>query len=114
MKARYIGLELKRHAPFTLIGTATGVIVMATFMLGNAPPAWSGRLFWMIHPLHIVLSAHVTTAMYRQHGGRNALLLIGIGYFGSIGIASLSDSVIPFLGEWMLQLPNRGIHLGCI
>jgi hypothetical protein len=37
-----------------------------------------------------------------------------IGYVGSIGIATLSDSIIPYLGEWMLDLPNRQVHLGFI
>ena len=37
-----------------------------------------------------------------------------VGYIGSLGIATLSDSVIPFLGEWLLDLPNKGIHLGFI
>jgi len=37
-----------------------------------------------------------------------------IGYAGSIGIATLSDSVIPFLGETLLNMPHREIHLGFI
>ena len=41
-------------------------------------------------------------------------MIILIGYLGSIGIATLSDSVIPFLGEVMFDLPNKGIHLGFI
>ena len=44
----------------------------------------------------------------------NLLLLILIGYIGSIGIATLSDSIIPYLGEILLDLPNKGIHLGFI
>jgi hypothetical protein len=31
-----------------------------------------------------------------------------------VGVATLSDSFIPFLGEWILDLPNRGLHLGFI
>ncbi|MBL7132177.1 MAG: hypothetical protein ISS45_12395, partial [Candidatus Omnitrophica bacterium] len=37
-----------------------------------------------------------------------------IGYIGSIGIATISDSIIPYLGEAMLRMPNRGIHIGFI
>jgi hypothetical protein len=33
---------------------------------------------------------------------------------GSIGIATLSDSVIPYLGEILLNMPHREIHLGFI
>ncbi len=45
--------------------------------------------------------------MYRRHtkkGGILAILLIG--YFGSIGIATLSDSVVPYFGESLL-----GFHI---
>lgn len=37
-----------------------------------------------------------------------------IGYFGSIGIATLSDCIIPYIGEILLDLPHRGLHLGFI
>jgi hypothetical protein len=37
-----------------------------------------------------------------------------IGYLGSIGIATISDSIIPYFGEIVLGMPNRGIHLGFI
>jgi len=37
-----------------------------------------------------------------------------IGYIGSIGIATLSDSIIPYLGELLLKLPNKDIHIGFI
>ena len=37
-----------------------------------------------------------------------------IGYTGSVGIATMSDSVIPYLGEFLLNLPNRGLHIGFI
>jgi len=33
---------------------------------------------------------------------------------GSIGIATLSDSIIPYAGEILLDMPNREIHLGFI
>jgi len=40
--------------------------------------------------------------------------LLIIGYIGSVGTATISDSIIPYLGEVMLKMPNRGIHLGFI
>ena len=114
MKLRAIGVELKRHAPFTVTGTATGIVIMAALMQGHVSQEVSGMLFWTFHPLHVLLSALVTTAMYRLHGGRGFWSALAIGYLGSIGIATLSDSIIPFAGEWMLGLPNREIHFGFI
>lgn len=109
-----IGTELRRHAPFTLAGTATGIVIMAGFMLGHVPANISAALFWFFHPLHVLLSALVTAAMFRLHGGRGLRLTLSVGYVGSVGIATLSDSIIPFAGEWLLNLPNRGLHFGFI
>jgi len=114
---KLIAHELKRHAPFTALGAATGIIVMVIIVFSSALPQVSGvshTVFYVLHPLHVALSAVVTTAMYRKYGGNKIWAVILIGYFGSIGIGTLSDSVIPYLGEVMLDLPNRGVHIGFI
>jgi len=109
--------ELKNHAPFTALGAVTGVVIMLIILFGNILPQVSQishTVFYILHPLHITLSAIVTTAMYKKHGNGKLWVIILIGYFGSIGVATLSDSVIPYLGEILLNLPNRGIHIGFI
>lgn len=106
--------ELKVHAPFTLFGTLTGIAIMGVLAVAQADRALSTRLFWSLHPLHVLLSALVTAGMYRLHGGRSLWRTIAVGYVGSIGIATLSDCVIPYVGESLLGLPNKGIHLGFI
>ena len=117
MTSRIIAYELRKHAPFTVAGTATGLVIMAVFMTTDVPRAASATLFWVFHPMHVLFSALATTAMYRLHtrgDGRRFWRTVLIGYVGSIGIATLSDSIIPYLGEWMLGLPYRGIHFGFI
>ncbi|MBP7341967.1 MAG: hypothetical protein KA957_06620 [Syntrophaceae bacterium] len=114
MKTSFVAIELKAHAPFTAFGTVTGIVIRAVFFLFRFPGEISSTLFWTMHPLHVLLSALVTTAMYRLHSGGGVWRTILIGYFGSVGIATLSDSLIPFAGEWLLDLPYRGIHLGFI
>jgi len=106
--------ELKTHIPFTIIGSILGVILM--FFIYNIPKNISQNIFYTLHPLHILLSAIVTSSIYIIYSGKNFKIwkLILIGYIGSIGIATLSDSIIPYLGEILLNLPNRGIHLGFI
>jgi hypothetical protein len=106
--------ELRRHAPFTALGTLTGIVVLAALLWTQAPRSFSTTLFWTLHPLHVVLSALVTTAMFRLHGGKGFWSTLGIGYLGSIGIATLSDCLLPYAGEWLLDLPHRGLHLGFI
>lgn len=114
---KLIGNELKNHAPFTALGAVTGIVIMLIILFGNILPQVaqvSHTVFYILHPLHITLSAIVTTAMYKKHGRGKIWVIIIIGYFGSIGIGTLSDSVIPYLGEILLNLPNRGIHIGFI
>ena len=112
-----IAVELVRHAPFTAIGAATGIIIMMIIIFANAllqVSQVSHTVFYIFHPLHVVLSAIVTTAMYKKYGKGKLWLAILIGYTGSIGIATISDSVIPYFGEMLLDLPNRGAHIGFI
>ena len=115
---RTIFVELKNHAPFTIFGAFTGIAVISIFY--RLPSGISYNIFYVLHPIHVILSALVTASMYELHKcGKlrvrcNLWILLLIGYLGSVGIATLSDSIIPYLGEALLDLPNRGIHLGFI
>jgi len=109
--------ELKEHAPFTLFGALTGIIIMLILVFGNLLPQVSPiseNIFYILHPTHVLLSALVTTTLYIRYGKRKIWLAIMIGYTGSIGIATISDSIIPYLGEVLFELPNAGIHIGFI
>jgi len=106
--------QLRRHAPFTAVGTASSVVILLLLAWTHVPRGASETLFWGLHPLHVLLSALVTAAMYRLHSPGRLVPTILIGYVGSVGIATVSDSIIPFFGEWLLQLPHRGVHLGFI
>jgi hypothetical protein len=109
-----IGNELKLHAPFTLVGALTGIAIMVFLSTASVPRSISTGLFWSLHPLHVLLSALVTAGVYRLHSNGKLWATLVVGYFGSIGIATLSDCIIPYLGETLLALPNKQIHLGFI
>ena len=114
---RRIASELRRHAPFTTLGAITGIIIMVIIVIGNVLPQVSQvsyTIFYILHPTHVVLSALVTTAMYKKYGKGKIWMAVLIGYLGSVGIATLSDSIIPYLGETLLGLENKGIHIGFI
>jgi hypothetical protein len=100
--------------PFTFFGALSGIAIMAVVTVADVPLWISAGLFWMMHPLHVLLSALVTTAMWTLHHRSAFLATLLIGYVGSVGIATLSDCVIPYLGEVLFELPHRGIHLGFI
>ncbi len=110
--------ELKCHAPFTIFGAATGIVIM--FFFQSLPHDTAFKIFYILHPLHVFLSAFVTASMYKLHQARCVNGRCGfwniflIGFFGSVGIATLSDSIIPYIGEALLKMPNREAHIGFI
>jgi uncharacterized membrane protein YeaQ/YmgE (transglycosylase-associated protein family) len=87
---------------------------MVVFSCVRVPPPFSGTLFWFSHPGHVLLSALVTAALYRRTMHAGFISTFVIGYVGAVGIATLSDSLIPFVGEWLLNLPNKGAHIGFV
>ena len=107
-KTKLIGAELKNHLPFTLLGASTGII----FMLAGHKwfAAQAETMFSVFHPLHVVLSAMVTAALFEIHRkAKNFLLILVIGIVGSIGVATLSDCILPYFGESILgvTIPNH-------
>ncbi len=93
-----IASELARHAPFTALGAVTGIIIMVIIVFGKVSSSISQTTFYTLHPLHVVLSALVTTAMYKKYSSRKIWAVVLIGYFGSVGIATISDAMVPYLG----------------
>lgn len=115
--------ELRHHGPFTLLGAVLGVVFV--FVLQRiAPNALDSErahaLFEFSHPMHVVLSAMVTAAVYKNYRGRThhtktgMLAIVAVGYFGSIGIATLSDSLVPYWAERVLGQEHACLHLGII
>ncbi|MBE0478848.1 hypothetical protein IBX65_07015 [Candidatus Aerophobetes bacterium] len=104
VKIVHIAKELKNHAPFTAFGAATGVAIMLVIVFFNVPGKISYTAFYILHPAHIILSALTTTAMYRLHNHSRLWVIILIGYTGSIGIATLSDALIPYAGMHLLGI----------
>jgi hypothetical protein len=108
-KATHILAELRGHVPFTLFGALLGIFFMLAFK--NVSGVSSRGLFVVFHPAHVVLSAMVTASMFKLHAGKKRFLLVLlVGYFGSVGVATLSDVVIPHFGAHLLGL-NIPAHL---
>jgi len=100
-RIRSILTELRSHAPFTLFGAATGIVCM--FLFAGAGREVNHQLFLVFHPAHVVLSAIVTAALFKLHKQKTSFLaVLVVGYVGSIGVATLSDCVLPFFGESVL------------
>ena len=109
--------ELRHHMPFTFLGAASGMVFMLIFR--NMPKEAAHEMFFVFHPLHVLLSALVTASVFKLHtcpkgGGKrcNLPILLAIGFVGSVGIATLSDSIIPYLGEVLVGMPHSQHHIG--
>lgn len=100
-RLRAIVQELKAHAPFTLFGAGTGIVCMLLF--SGAGHEVNHRLFQVFHPAHVVLSAMVTASLFKLKEKKTGFLaVLLVGYFGAIGVATVSDCVLPFFGESLL------------
>lgn len=115
--------ELRHHGPFTFLGALLGVAVV--FILQRVAPdilntERATAVFEFSHPLHVVLSAMVTAALYKnyrqrpKHSGLGLLAMVLVGYFGSIGIATLSDCLIPYWGELLMGMDHAHAHIGIV
>ena len=105
---RMIRDELKHHVPFTALGTVVGAGVLIAVVLTKVPHETSEKLFGVFHPLHVFLSAIVTAGIHRRYSLKShwwTTLLIGV--IGSIGIGTLSDSLVPYLGELLFEAHER-------
>lgn len=105
--------ELKSHAPFTLAGAAAGLAFMLVFK--GIDKDHARIMFSFFHPSHVFLSAMVTASVFAVHYfKKNFIKVLLIGYFGSIGVATLSDSIVPFIGEkiFSLDVPTHAHHHG--
>ncbi len=115
--------ELRHHGPFTFLGAALGVAIVFTLQR-LAPDVLNTErartLFEFSHPLHVVLSAMVTAALYKNyrnrphHTKRGMLAIVLVGYFGSIGIATLSDCLVPYWAELLLGMEHAHAHIGIL
>ena len=61
-KLKHIAIELKGHAPFTILGALVGVVFMLIFKNISKPHA--NILFSIFHPGHVILSAMVTASLF--------------------------------------------------
>lgn len=97
MNQKTILKELKKHIPFTAFATIIAVLVVVLFKFENTAQA-----FEILHPLHIIASAIVTSAIYFKYK-KNLSLALLIGLTGSIIIGSISDIIMPYLGALLFQ-----------
>lgn len=112
---RLIMHELRAHAPFTAAGALSGIVLMLIVALVSAPTHITNKAFYICHPVHVMLSAIVTAAMFWRYR-RNLVMAVVLGYVGSIVLGTLSDVLLPHMGGWLMGLEMDHVeqHIGFI
>lgn len=101
--------ELRSHAPFTLFGSLTGIICMLVFR--NLSHDTGQRIFYVFHPGHVFLSAIVIASLFEFYSKKSRLIVVLlVGCIGSVGVGTVSDSLIPYIGEVVLGMRIEHSH----
>lgn len=107
--------ELTEHLPFSVSSVALGLTVAgiicalvpddtASHGASSAGPA--GPLFHLFHPSHTFFSAAATTAMFWRYD-RKLWLAVLIGMIGAVGVCGISDILMPYAAQVVLQAFGR-------
>ena len=114
-KLAHVREELGAHLPYTIFSSAFGLIVMgilsfiAFFFDEIRFPEASAGLFHIFHPVHALLSATATTAMFWRHE-KKLFKTVLVGLFGSVVICGVSDAFIPFIAGRLLSV-DMELHI---
>ncbi len=103
--------ELKHHAPFTALATILAVLI-SILIIYDLKQNISEEIFHILHPLHVIVSAIVTSAIFYKYK-KNIFQAVLVGIFGSIIIGSISDIIFPYIGGKILTL-KISFHLPII
>ena len=102
--------ELKHHMPFTLsVSLLAGVLVAIVFIFDLGIVNFTEDIFEVIHPLHVLVSAAATAAIYRKY--KKSVAFAGlIGVIGAILIGTISDVLLPWIAGNLFGLETH-LHL---
>jgi NOL1/NOP2/sun family putative RNA methylase len=96
--------ELKHHMPFTLVVSLfAGVLVALAFILTLTTSDFLLGSFETIHPLHVLVSAAATAAIYKKYK-KSLWESMFVGVIGAILIGSISDVLLPWVAGNILSL----------
>jgi len=115
-KGEHLVEELEEHLPYSIFSVVLGLLVLGllTFIAillkaETVFPKASKELFHVFHPVHLLLSAAATTAMFWKHEKKMFKALI-IGFLGAVVICGISDIAFPFLGGILLGV-DMELHI---
>lgn len=96
--------ELKEHIPFTLAATLFSIIIISFLLIKQNFISYAVSMFYIFHPLHILFSSIVSSAIFYNHT-KKILPAIIVSIFVSLFIGSVSDVFLPYLGSSLFKIP---------
>jgi hypothetical protein len=103
--------ELKKHIPFTALATLIAIFI-TIFIIYWVKKDISQEFFHVLHPLHVLASAIVTSGIFYKYK-KSFVQAVIIGVLGAIIIGSISDIIFPYIGGLIFNL-NIEFHLPII
>ena len=92
-----------------------GAISLALLLLRGVlriPDTVAETLFIMVHPMHVFVAAATMVRLLTRNGRFRSLPATAISYPIAIAIVTITDSLLPYVAEWLLALPSRHVHIG--
>lgn len=97
-------IELKEHIPFTLAATLFSIIIISFLLIKQNLIPYAVSMFYIFHPGHILFSSIVSAAIFYNHS-KKILPAIFVSIFVSLLVGSTSDSIFPYLGSSLFNIP---------
>lgn len=105
---------LRRSVSLAALAGALGLVLLLARGALGIPDTVAEILFVIVHPLHVFVAAATLSRLLARSGRFRPLPAAVIGYPLAIAITTAADSLLPYLGEWLLALPSRHVHVGFV
>lgn len=106
-----VAAEIRHHLPYTIV-SVIGSLALVALLTPVFRPKDPSFVFHVFHPVHVLLAAATTTAMFWIHD-RKWLKAAVIGIGCSLPLCTLSDIVLPYLGGSLLNM-DMDLHICAI
>jgi len=105
---------VRRSAALAALGGAIGLVLLLVRGALGIPDTVAEVLFVIVHPLHVFVAAATLARLLVRSGRFRSLPAAAVSYPLAIAITTAADSLLPYLGEWLLALPSRHVHVGFV
>jgi hypothetical protein len=96
------------------LGGAIGLALLLVRGALRIPDTVAETLFTIVHPVHVFVGTATMVRLLTRSGRFRALPAALISYPLAIALVTITDSLFPYLAEWLLALPSRHVHISFV